>query len=151
MTTAIEHLSNLHYNPIVHEYNFFEFYKALSPRKNDILLSYLVLPMYFNSKTNLFFRNAKTTSSIITLSNKRERLIGLENSLVQFKGLTNRCIQRLLDEGYITIDNAMSINVRERKGNSLNNKNINFFSNLARILSQNEVDITYRLLGIKKL
>lgn len=54
MTTAIEHLSNLHYNPIVHEYNFFEFYKALSPRKNDILLSYLVLPMYFNSKTNLF-------------------------------------------------------------------------------------------------
>lgn len=150
MTTAIEHLSNLYYSPIVHESGFLEFFTNLSSRRNDILLSYLVLPMYFNNKTNIFFRNAKNTSSIITLVNNRERLIGLENNLNQFKELTNRCIQRLFDEGHITIDSNMSIKVKEQS-NSICNKKNKFYSNLAKILSQNEVDITYRLLGIKRI
>ncbi|EPC4046370.1 three component ABC system middle component [Enterobacter mori] len=148
MTTAIEHLSTLYYSPIIHERGFLEFYTSLSPRKNDILLSYLVLPLYFNSTTNIFFRNAKNTSSIITFLNKRERLIGLENNLAQFKTLTNRCMQRLFDEGYISIDSSMSICVNEKANLSNDRK---FFSNLANILSQNEVDVTYRLLGVKKI
>ncbi|MCM7279365.1 three component ABC system middle component [Enterobacter bugandensis] len=148
MTTAIEHLSTLYYSPIIHERGFLEFYTHLSPHKNDILLSYLVLPLYFNSTTNIFFRNVKSTSTIITFLNKRERLIGLENNLSQFKSLTNRCMQRLFDAGFISIDSTMSICVNEKANISNDRK---FFSNLAKILSQNEVDVTYRLLGVKKI
>ncbi len=149
MTTAIEHLSTLYYSPIVHEKLFLDFYSYIIPKEHDILLSYLVLPIYFHHKTYTFFNNAKKTSSLITLINKRDRLIGIENRITEFHGLTNRCMQRLIDGNAIIITKQMSIDVKIKSNTNKNNNS--FIFNLAKILSQNEVDITYRLLGVNKI
>jgi len=150
MTTAIEHLSTLYYSPIIHESLFLDFYSYIVPKKHDILLSYLVLPIYFNNKTYTFFNNAKKTSSLITLTKKRDRLIGIENRISEFQGLTNRCLQRLIDEDVIIINNQMSVNIKSKLTTTKKHNNT-FICNLAKILSQNEVDITYRLLGVNKI
>lgn len=150
MTTAIEHLSTLYYSPIIHEKLFLDFYSYIVPKEHDILLSYLVLPLYFNHKTYTFFNNAKKTSSLITLTNKRDRLIGIEKRISEFQGLTNRCLQRLIDENAAIITNQMSIHIKTKLNTTKKNNN-SFIYNLAKILSQNEVDITYRLLGVNKI
>lgn len=157
MSKIIENLANLHYNPIMLYPIIHTFYSKLEPHENNILLSYITLPLLTNKNTHSFFKNAKRnkitnklTSSIITFSNKKENILGLQKKIQDYKNLTNRCIQILVDNNHIRINKNLSI---ESLGIidseiSATNKTIN---NMAEILTEFDVLSTYRILGIKKL
>ena len=148
MTNAIDHLSTLYFSPVIHKKLFLEFYINTKLRANNILLAYLILPLYFNSKTRLFFENANKKSSLITFVSKRERISNIEKKVHDFREITNRCLQMLVDENIIEIQENASIKVNFNQEPQYKNR---FSENISRILSDNDVAVTYRMLGIKKL
>ncbi|MDA5534908.1 hypothetical protein HB976_07625 [Yersinia mollaretii] len=160
MSSIIVNLATLHYSPIILQSVMSSFYHKIEPQKNNILLSYLVIPLFSNSKTFSFFKNAKRstntgklTSTLITFSNKKENIIGLSERIFEFKELTNSCIQILIDSKAIVINENMSIELSNTEAtlNTLDEKKIKSISNMAEILTEFDISSTFRILGINKL
>ncbi len=152
MTTAIEHLANLHYSPIILSTLFEEFYFYVSPGRNNILLSYLVLPFYFTPLAKAFFTNAKKSSNLLTYVSKKERLAGLQCKVNDMNYLTNKCIQMSIDNRGLIINKDLSVTLSISAENIIkNNEKNKFIFNMARIISEYDLSTVYKQLGIKKI
>ena len=140
-----------------------EFYKRLKVTNKNVLLSYLVLPLVLNKKSKEALISSSTRSSIFSFaSNKQknkdgiknvENIFGLPDRIEEYKEQTNRCLQYAIDNGWISLNEDLSVNV---VNSSLNNSSElkdshKAASNLHKILKDLDVVTIYRLLGIKKL
>ncbi|WP_025119556.1 MULTISPECIES: three component ABC system middle component [unclassified Serratia (in: enterobacteria)] len=157
MSSIIKNLSTLHYSPIILKDVIGLFYKDIESTKNNILLSYLILPFYCNEKTFSFFKNARRskstgglTSSLITFNAKKENTSGLAEKIIEFKALTNTCIQIIVDSDSAIIYDNMSLRVKDFNIDLDSNRK-KAILNMAEILTEFDVVSTYRMLGIREI
>lgn len=157
MSSIIKNLSTLHYSPIILKDVIGLFYKDIDSTKNNILLSYLILPFYCNEKTFSFFKNARRSkstgsliSSLITFNTKKENTAGLSEKIIEFKALTNTCIQIIIDSNSAIVDNNMSLIAKDFNADLDSNRK-KAILNMAEILTEFDVVSTYRMLGIREI
>lgn len=155
MSKTVDSLYTLYNNPFLLSGIVVEFYKHYtSSQKNDILLSYLVLPLTLYECSKAGLRRANRQRSIRTFVKEPERLFGLSERLTEYKKTTNMAMQFAVDQSYLTIDESLSVSVDPVNMPSLNpglKANLTAAANLAKMLNGVDVVSVYRQFGIKKL
>ena len=149
---TIDNLYGLFNNPFILTPLVVEFYKNLTPQPKDILLAYLILPfvLYHESRDDL--QRADVRRTLIIFKRENNRIYGLQDRLIEYKSLTNLCIQNAIDTGLIEINENLSVVVK--KENSCDPSlqlSFNASTNLAKMLSKHEIVTIYRLTGIKRI
>jgi len=158
MNKYIESLSKVHNNVFVLTPLFIAFYKNVEPKPNNILLSYLVLPLVLYKVSQNKIRSSNARSNIYTFLNSKEKskranVYGLPERVQEYKNITNQCLQYAIDNNWLQINEDLSVNVLEEQNNKSNNLEVAFKASqkLCNIFKDLEVIEIYRLLGVKKL
>jgi len=158
MNKYIESLSKVHNNVFVLTPLFIAFYKNVEPKPNNILLSYLVLPLVLYKVSQNKIRRSNARSNIYTFLNSKEKskranVYGLPERVQEYKNITNQCLQYAIDNNWLQINEDLSVNVLEEQNNKSNNLEVAFKASqkLYNIFKDLEVIEIYRLLGVKKL
>ena len=152
MSSVIDALYQIKYNPFKYGDHVISFYSSLSGVENNLLLAPLIIPLcshpvYGNSLSSAVF-GEKRKSSIWTIFGERGTLYDLQERIDEFRSLTEQCIQYCLINDWLLLDeNGLNLS-------SLDNKNENFevkknAFNLGRLLSDLSVVETYAFLGVK--
>ncbi|MEQ9888289.1 three component ABC system middle component [Pectobacterium zantedeschiae] len=153
MTTQVsEHLYSLHRTPFALAPVIHGFYQDWDSIENDILLSYLILPIVTYKPMHSFLKGARRDSSIRTMSSDAGRLIGLAIRVEEFKPITNAALLILTAEESLEITPELS--VRTIKAPNVANSDKHLFrygQKLSMVLSGENVVSIYRMLGLKSL
>ncbi|VEB94948.1 Uncharacterised protein [Cedecea lapagei] len=152
MSTAITHLSTLYFSPITLKEHIIEFYSIAPKTNKNILLAYLILPLHFTPDAISFLRNAKSTSSLLTYTNNKKRLVGLQSKVNSMKDLTNQCLQMSIDNEDIIINEHLSVVLTQHKIDFFNKKKQNKeILSMVKILCNTDILTVYKQLGIKNI
>lgn len=153
MSKIIDNIYRLHNNPFIFTPIIIEFYKNYYGQKNDILLSYLVLPLVLHEETRNTLKYTKVTSSLYTFGRKKENYFGLQDRIGEYIEITNMCLQNAIDNEFIKIDDNLQIHVikKQTKLEPDIKDFIKAASNLPKLIKDFDVVAVYRLLGVKKL
>lgn len=153
MSKIVNNIYKIHNNPFVFTPLIIEFFKSSESKPKDILLAYLILPLvlYETSRKSLVF--ARTTSSLITFSKKKENFFGLPERVAQYKDITNQCIQYAIDNEIIQINNELTVEILIDQSNTIQNlkQELIASSKLHKIFKDLDVVAIYKLLGVKEL
>ena len=153
MSKVVNNIYKIYNNPFVFTPLIIEFFRVSESKPKDILLSYLILPLvlYEESRKSLVF--AKTTSSLITFSRKKENFFGLAERVSQYKDITNLCIQYAIDNKIIKINSELTVEVLIENYNEVKSlkKELKASSKLHKIFRDLDVVAIYKLLGVKNL
>jgi hypothetical protein len=111
MSDFNESIYAIYNNPFILTPILIAFYKNYVGNKNDVLLSYLVLPIVLEPDhiTEIKVINSRTRLSRFTKN--REFMSGFYDRLKAYKGMTNFCLQYAIDSNYIRIDEEMQVHV----------------------------------------
>jgi len=155
MSKAVDSFYTLYNNPFLMSEIVIEFYKHYDmSQKNDVLLSYIVLPLSLYEPSKIALKRANTQRSIRTFVKAPERLFGLADRVIEYKKITNMAIQFALDKRSIIIDEKLSIHVNTENlapSNTSLKAYLNAAANLAKMLKGVDIVSVYRQLGIKKI
>lgn len=148
----VEHLFTLQRSPIALAPVIYQFYNHREHTERDVLLSYLVLPLVLYPPTQEFLQNAKSTSSLRTMCEKRERLAGLVERVQQLKPLTNDCLLMLAADGSLSFNQHMGVALQaENRAENANPKLMKAAERLAAVFGTEHIVTIYRMLGLKSL
>jgi hypothetical protein len=153
MKTSIDHIFRLYNNPFLLSPLLVTFYKNFSgPRKRNILLAYIVLPLVLNEESLETLSKSNKRSTLRTFR-QRNNLAGIEERINEFRDLTNSTLQYLVDTDVITIEDDLSIFVRKPdvKFNSALDKYNKATRNLAKLFNTIQIVSIYKHLGIRSL
>ncbi|CAM4363245.1 MULTISPECIES: three component ABC system middle component [Pseudoalteromonas] len=152
MANAIHQLSVLSQSPYLLAPLLLEFYQHVEVQPKNILLSYLVFPLLFSpvAQTKLQRINRSTLN---TKFGDPTTVEGLEKRLNDFKEITNKAMQVLLEQGLIKVNADLSIQYmkEESQKNHCKQEHIKAARNLAKLVNPFLVEDCYRILRIKKL
>lgn len=153
MTRAIESLGIIHNNPFILAPLFLTFYKNISPRPQNQLLSYLVLPLVLYPASRHYLDRANSKSSIRVLMQKKDRVYGLAGRIQGYRSLTNTCLQYAIDTRAMRVNEDLTVGVI---ADILNHTYCPAQSDraarkLAALCAPYEVPTIFRMLGLKKL
>ncbi|GFM86346.1 hypothetical protein PSCICO_17450 [Pseudomonas cichorii] len=153
MTTQVsEHLYTLHRTPFAMAPVIQSFYQHWDPVENDVLLSYLVLPLVTYKPMHNFLHWARRGSSIRTMASDAERLIGLALRVEEFKPITNAALLILAAEKSLEITTELSVQTLQKPQAVNSDKSLLKYSEkLAMVLSGENVVSIYKMLGLKSL
>jgi hypothetical protein len=156
MSNAIQSLSVLHNNPFILAPLFSSFYDLLGGKPQSILLSYFILPIVLYPSSQRFLLNANSKSSVMTMagkSNKRDRLYGLDERIIEYHELTNISFQYAIDMDVIRIKENLSIEVVSPwHSNALFlPDHLKAAKRLGILFRPFDVPTIYRMLGVKKI
>lgn len=153
MSNAIQSFGVIHNNPFILAPLFPAFYGSLPAKPKSLLLSYLVLPLVLYPISRKFLVNANSRSSVRTLINDRERLFGLGERLVDYRELTNTCIQHLIDGGSVLVGDDLSISVfaSHHSDGFCPHDTDKAARRLGVLFAPFDIPTIYRMLGVKKL
>lgn len=153
MTSAIVHIDNIHNNAYILAPIIESFYENAKNRKNNLLLSYLILPLIMHEESRTRILNSNVNSSIYTIFADSSRIYGINERTESYKEVTNKCILLSVMEKSIRIENDMSICFVEKRIDSVfcDQDKIKSAKKLAELFNSHEIIEIYRKLGIKKL
>lgn len=153
MNNVIEHTYTLYNNPFVLTQIILSFYKGYRGTENDILLSYLVLPLTLHQSSCDNIANSKVTSRIIKLTDNKDSMAGLSERIKEFKNITNLCLQHAVDNKLIEIDENMQVKVigNLHATNPELQPSIKAANKLKNIFGSWDVVSIYKFIGIKQL
>lgn len=153
MNNVIEHTYTLYNNPFVLTQIILSFYKGYRGTENDILLSYLVLPLTLHQSSCDNIASSKVTSRIIKLTDNKDSMAGLSERIKEFKNITNLCIQHAVDNKLIEIDENMQVKVigNLHATNPELQPSIKSANKLKNIFGSWDVVSIYKFIGIKQL
>lgn len=175
MSSIVDALYELKYNPFVYGPYLASFYTHLEESENNLLLAQLVIPLCSHSFFSLKLNSSKTSSTIFTIFNgetklqterdneryknsvlkpnqekivHRELLYDLQERIDGFQGLTEQCIQ------YCLINDWLSVNDQQLSLAKLDGVDSTFNSQksaekLGRLFSGHSVVEIYAFLGVK--
>lgn len=152
MGQAADHIYTLHRNPFALAPVIQNFYQHWVPVENDILLSYLILPLVTFPPMHQFLKRARRDSSVRTMTSNASRLIGLEMRMAEFKPITNSALLILKAEKRLNLMEDLSVRaVQEPQAANSDKELLRYGQKLAMVLSGESVVTTYRMLGLKSL
>jgi len=153
MTSAIEHLGNLHQNPYILAPLIEVFYRELAVEKRDTLLSYLVLPLILNKDVFPLLKVVRNDSTFFTKFKDKSVLSDVSSRVTDFKSVTNSCMQILFELNVFSISDGrvieLGINTLSSYSSDENKKKAS--KNLAKLIGDYDIVECYRLLRIIKL
>ena len=153
MKKIVENISIIHNNIFVLTPLLISFYKNYKGIKNDLLLSYLILPIVLNPKCIEELKVIRSNSNLARLVTNKECMAGFAERFEFYKQITNQCIQYAIDCKYITVTANLQIkvvNTDTYTDPSLSNS-ITLASNLHNLFKSLDVINIYYAFGIKNL
>lgn len=154
MARAIDNIYAILNNPFKLMELIVDFYFHYKNQDNDMLLSYLILPLILNEDSRKKLKNLNKNSNLLSLTKDANSIIGLELMIDEYKDVTNKCIQLAVSNGYLELKQNRSLS---RTNKILENeffKNSDMYKatkNFAIILKSSDIVSIYRMLGVKKL
>ncbi|MGE8412083.1 MAG: three component ABC system middle component [Pseudomonas sp.] len=150
--SAADHIYTLRRTPFALAPVIHSFYDHWDPTKNDVLLSYLILPLITYKPIHKFLQNSNRNSSIRTLLQDPSRVLGLELRVEEFKPITHAALLILNSEKSLLINDDMSVTpqgkIREENADEALMK---CARKLAVVFTGENVVSIYRALGLKSL
>lgn len=152
MTSIIDTLYQLKYNPFKYGEHIASFYSSIKSTENNLLLSPIIIPIcshpiFGKNLSNAVFGEARK-SSIWTIFDDRIKLYDLQERIDEFRSLTEQCIQYCLVNDWLAVENEkLALHFTENNENPLIlQKNA---VNLGKLLSGHSVVEIYAFLGVK--
>lgn len=153
MTSLVDALYQVKYNPFKYGEFLASFYSELTNVEHDLLLSQLVIPLsshhlFFRKLSNAKMSNTKNTSTIWTIFNDRKLLYDLQERLDEFKTMTDRSLQYCLVNDWLEID-AQALSVSPCRTSEVKFKKQKSAANLGRLFSNLSVIEIYAFFGVR--
>lgn len=152
MSSIIEALYELKYNPFEYGPYLASFYAAIDESENNLLLAPLVIPLCSHPDLGKKIYHAvfgkKRQSSIWSIFDDRTRLYDLQERIDEFQILTEQCIQYCLINDWLSV-NEQSLSLRKCEESNLVYTNQKSAEKLGRLFSSYSVADIYAFLGVK--
>jgi hypothetical protein len=152
MSSIIEALYDLKYNPFEYGAYLASFYTAVSESENNLLLAPLVIPLCshptFGKTISRAVFGEKKQSSIWSIFNDRTKLYDLQERIDGFQGLTEQCIQYCLVNDWLSVDEK-TLALRAFDDSDSVCTNQKSAEKLGRLFSGHSVVEIYAFLGVK--
>ena len=148
MSSIVEAMYEIKYNPFEYGSYLASFYSAVDESENNILLAQLVIPLcshpFFNQK--LF--NSNKRSTIWSVFNDRSQLYDLQERIDGFQVLTEQSIQSCLVNDWLSV-NEQRLSLVKCEGDRFNFISQKVAEKLAKLFSGHSVVEIYAFLGVK--
>lgn len=148
MSSIVDVLYELKYNPFEHGSYLASFYTAIDESDNNILLAPLVIPLcshpIFSQK--LFKSNKKST--IWSIFDDRNKLYDLQERIDGFQALTEQCIQYCLINDWLSV-NEQRLSLCSGDGSDSVFTSKKSATQLGRLFKGYSVIDIYAFLGVK--
>lgn len=155
MSRTIDNYYTLYNNPFLLSEIIVEFYKSYnSHQRNDLLLSYIVLPLTLYEISMSGLQRANSQRSIRSFVKEAERLYGLSERISEYRHTTNMAIQFSVDQHIFVINSDLSVIVEPKnikKSDTSLKQHLAAATNLAKMVNGIEIVSVYRQLGIKQI
>jgi hypothetical protein len=154
MKKTVENISIIHNNIFVLTPLFISFYKNYKGRKNDLLLSYLILPIVLNSKCIETLKVIRNDSNLMRLVSNKDCMVGFAERFEFYKQITNQCLQYAIDCKYIKIMDNLQVKIVDDNMSFTDpslSDSMNLASKLFKLFKSWNVINIYLAFGIKKL
>lgn len=151
--TTTDHIHTLHRSPIILAPILHEFYGAVQETKNNILLSYLVLPFVLHAPTTDYLLRVSARNSLRTMCSTKTRVAGLHKRVNSLREVTNTCLMSLMTAGFLAIDDELVIRPTTKtlpSPRGLENQMVSA-KRLAQLFEDGDAPYLYKLLGISQL
>ena len=148
-----DHIHTLHRSPFMMAPIIHAFYSELKPSPNNILFSYLVLPLVLHEPTSAYLYRLSTRSNWRTMISDKTRISGVHRRIQTLREITNVTIMSLESAGYLEFDENLAVKPTAKKFPHLQGveRKIASARKLARILEDREPQHIYKSLGIAQL
>jgi hypothetical protein len=152
MSSIVDALYELKYNPFEYGPYLASFYTSLNVSENNLLLAQLVIPLcshpLFSKKISGAVFGDTKQSSIWSIFEDRTKLYDLQERIDEFQDLTEQCIQYCLVNDWLSVDEHL---LSLRKGNEAESVFTQKKSaeKLGRLFSGHSVVEIYAFLGVK--
>ncbi|MFW1060682.1 three component ABC system middle component [Vibrio parahaemolyticus] len=152
MSSIVDALYELKYNPFEYGPYLASFYTAIDESENNLLLAPLVIPLcshpVFNKKISGAVFGEKRQSSIWSVFNDRTQLYDLQERIDGFQALTEQCIQYCLINEWLSV-NEQSLSLHKGDGSDSVFTSQKSAAKLGRLFSGHSVVEIYAFLGVK--
>ncbi|SFP89102.1 hypothetical protein SAMN05216419_102917 [Nitrosomonas cryotolerans] len=148
MSSIVDALYELKYNPFKYGEYIASFYSAISDVDNNLLLAQLVIPLCSHPVFACKLSNANIKSSIWSIFGDRTKLYDLQERIDEFQNLTEQSIQYCLVNDWLSVEEdslALSFSANPEIPLAIQ-KNA---EKLGRIFSGHSVVEIYEHLGVK--
>ncbi|CAK3064103.1 three component ABC system middle component [Vibrio splendidus] len=148
MSSIVDALYELKYNPFEYGEFLASFYTAMDESEDSLLLAPLVIPLCSHPLFSRKLFNSNKKSTIWSVFDDRSKLYDLQERIDGFQTLTEQCIQ------YCLINDWLSVNEQRLSLCACDGANSTFTSQknaqkLGRLLSGHSVVEIYAFLGVK--
>lgn len=146
MSSMIESLYEVKYNPFIFGEVFVSFYSSLENVKKNFLLAPLIIPLYSyasvrNSVENALF-GEKRRSSIWSIFEDRTLFSDLQERIENFRGLTEECILYCISNDWLSIDTELLSVIIKKDVEGIPNNN-KVAKNLSKLLKGMSLEDIY--------
>lgn len=148
MSSVIDALYQLKYNPFKYGEYLTSFYSSLENLENNLLLAPLVIPLCSHPIFANKLRYANKRSSLWSIFDDRTNLYDLQERMDEFKGLTEQSIYYCLVNDWLVIDNE-NLTLRYSPDADTIPAIQKNAVNLGKLISSHSVVETYAFLGVK--
>lgn len=145
MSSIVDALYELKYNPFEYGPYLASFYATLDESENNLLLAQLVIPLCSHPLYSHKLLNSNKRSSIWTVFDDRTKLYDLQERIDGFQGLTEQCIQYCLVNDWLNV-NEQRLSLTKSDEVVITQKSA---EKLGRIFSEHSVVEIYAFLGVK--
>jgi len=148
MSSIVEALYEIKYNPFGYGPYLASFYTNLDILENNLLLAQLVIPLCSHPFYSEKLMNSNKRSSIWSVFDDRGKLYDLQERIEGFNNLTDQCIEYCLVNDWLSVDEHL---LSLRKGNEAKSDFTQQKSaeKLGRLFSGHSVVEIYAFLGVK--
>lgn len=148
MSSIVEALYELKYNPFEYGEYVASFYTAADESENNLLLAPLIIPLCCHPVFGKKLFNSNIKSTIWSIFEDRTKLYDLQERIDGFQSLTEQCIHYCLANDWLSIDKHRLLlrACYEPKSVFSNHKNA---EKLGRLFSGHSVVEIYAFLGVK--
>jgi len=148
MSSIVDALYELKYNPFEYGAYFASFYTAVGKSENNLLLAPLVIPLCSHPIFSQKLFNSNVRSTIWSVFDDRTKLYDLQERIDGFQALTEQCIQYCLINDWLSV-NEQSLSLHVCGGSDPEFTNQKSAEKLGRLFSSHSVVEIYAFLGVK--
>jgi len=148
MSSIINALYELKYNPFDYGAYLGSFYTSVGEAENNILLAPLVIPLCSHPIFGQKLFNSNVKSTIWSIFDDRTKLYDLQERIDGLQALTAQCIQYCLVDDWLSV-NQQNLSLRACDGSNSAFTNQKKAKNLGRLFRGHSVVEIYAFLGVK--
>ncbi|ADD69421.1 conserved hypothetical protein [Denitrovibrio acetiphilus DSM 12809] len=148
MSSIIETLYELKYNPFEYGAYLSSFYATLDESENNLLLASLVIPLCSHPFFGQKIHNSNIRSSMWSIFEDRTKLYDLQERIDEFQELTEQCINYCLINDWLSVNEQnLSISACDKSDSTcINQKRA---EQLGKLFKGHSVVEIYAFLGVK--